>query len=476
MTLRAYLRILRERRKLVLLFTLLSVLAAIVVTSLTPKVYQATAQVYVASTTSGDPLTVSEASIYLQSQVATFAAIVTSPDVLHGIQKDLDLNLSDSALKPKLTADAPAAQTLINIHATDKSASEAANIANSASRAFIKAVELYSTPAGSNRPSVQLFSTDPATAPTSPVSPVPVLNIGIGLFLGLLIGVSLAVVRDVLDNRIKDVEVLGRLIGLPAMGVIAEDKKTERHIIATRAGTRNIRAENFRQLRANLQFANVDRQPKVIAVTSSIPGEGKTTIAINLASTLAEAGFSVCLVDADLRRPSIATALGLVSPVGLTSVLIHQISLPEALQNAGANFHVLAAGPLPPNPSEVLASTHMREVIRNLSNKVDYVIIDTAPLLPVADGNEVAALSDGCLLVARYRVTTEVQARRAFASLDRVDAKVLGVVLNRMPTKATAGYGYGYSYYSATSEQPSHSRDLVDGLSLKRLEDTKVEL
>jgi capsular exopolysaccharide synthesis family protein len=474
-TLRAYLRVLRERWKLVAFFTVLSVALAIVITALTPKVYQATAQVYVASTTTGDALTVSEASIYLQSQVSTFAAIVTSPDVLHGVQKDLDLNLSDSQLKPKLTADAPAAQTLINIHATDKSATQAANLANSASRAFIKVVELYSTPPGSAKSSVQLFATDPATAPSSATSPVPLLNIGVGLFLGLLIGISLAVVRDVLDNRIKEIDVLAKVTGLPAMGVIAEDKKTERHVIATRAGTRNVRAENFRQLRANLQFANVDEQPKVIAVTSSIPSEGKTTIAINLASTLAEAGFSVCLVDADLRRPSIATALGMIAPVGLTSVLIHQISLSEALQNAGGNFYVLTSGPIPPNPSEVLASSYMREVIRNLSEKVDFVIIDTAPLLPVADGSEIAALSDGILLVARWHETTEVQVRRAALTLARVDAKVLGVVLNRVPMKANAGYGYGYSYYSANSEQPSHSRDAAGPGSLKKRGATKVD-
>ncbi|HSY16179.1 MAG TPA: polysaccharide biosynthesis tyrosine autokinase, partial [Jatrophihabitantaceae bacterium] len=415
MTLRAYLRVMRERWKLVAFFVVLSIGLAIVITALTPKEYEATAQVYVASSTTGDPLSVSEASLYLQSQVTTFAAIVTAPDVLSGIRTELNLSpsITDSDLKAKLTADAPAAQTLINIHATDKSADEAAAIANAASSAFVKAVEHYTTPPGSTAPSVQLFPTDPATAPSSPVSPVPVLNIAVGLFLGLLIGVSLAVVRDVLDNRIKDIEVLSKVTGLPAMGIVAEDKKTERHVIATRAGTRNTRAENFRQLRANLQFASVDNHPRVIAVTSSIPGEGKTTIAINLASTLAEAGFSVCLVDADLRRPSIADALGLISPVGLTSVLIHQISLSEALQNAGANLYVLTSGPIPPNPSEVLASSYVRDVIRTLTEKVDFVVIDTAPLLPVADGTEIAALADGTLLVARFSVTTEIQVKRA---------------------------------------------------------------
>jgi non-specific protein-tyrosine kinase len=216
-----------------------------------------------------------------------------------------------------------------------------------------------------------------------------------------------------------------------------------------------MRAENYRQLRANLQFANVDEHPRVIAVTSSIPGEGKTTVAINLASTLAEAGFTVCLVDADLRRPTIAKVLGLLSPVGLTSVLIHQIDLSEAMQSAGSNFYVLTSGPTPPNPSEVLASSYVRDVVRSLLDKVDYVVLDTAPLLPVADGSEVAALADGTLLVARHGMTTDSHIRRSVHALARVDAKLLGVLLNRIPARKSSEYGY--TYYRAENEVPTHA-------------------
>ena len=233
-----------------------------------------------------------------------------------------------------------------------------------------------------------------------------------------------------------------------------------RHPVATRAGNRNLRAENFRQLRANLQFANVDEHPRIIAITSSIPGEGKTMVAMNLASTLAEAGFTVCLVDADLRRPTVAKVMGLASPVGLTSVLINQIDLMEALQSAGSNLYVLSSGPTPPNPSEVLASSYVRDVVHSLLEKVDYVIIDTAPLLPVADGSEVAALADGTLLVARHKLTTDAQVKRAAASLARVDAKLVGVVLNRVPNRRNGEYGY--TYYRAEDEPRTRSRHQGD--------------
>jgi non-specific protein-tyrosine kinase len=172
-------------------------------------------------------------------------------------------------------------------------------------------------------------------------------------------------------------------------------------------------------------------------------------VAMNLATTLAEAGFVVCLVDADLRRPTVAKALGLASPVGLTSVLINQIDLVDALQNAGSNLYVLSSGPIPPNPSEVLASSYVRDVVRSLLDRVDYVILDTAPLLPVADGSEVAALADGTLLVVRYKLTTESQVKRAAASLARVDAKLLGVLLNRVPGRSGE---YGYTYYRYEEE------------------------
>ena len=437
MTLRAYLRVLRERWRLLVVFILVATGIALLITDLTPKSYQATAQVLVSTSSVGDASVLNQANAFVTVQVPTFATTIDNPDVLKYVQSDLHLGLSNSTLKGKISANAVTGEAIIEVTATDGSASRAANLANSAARGFIQAVQ------GFNK-SVKLFLTGPADQPSSPASPKPVLNVALGILLGLLVGAALAVARDILDNRIKDAETLAKIADAPVMGVIVEDPKTDRHPVATRAGNRNIRAENFRQLRANLQFANVDEHPRVIAVTSSIPEEGKTTVAINLASTLAEAGFSVCLVDADLRRPTVAKVLGLVSPVGLTSVLIQQISLQDVLQHAGSSLYVLASGPTPPNPSEVLASSYVRDVIRSLLDSVDYVVIDTAPLLPVADGSEVAALADGTLLVARHGLTTDSNVQRAAQTLRRVDATLLGVVLNRTPIRRNNEYGYTY--------------------------------
>ena len=460
MTLRAYLRLLREQWLFVFFFVIVLTGVAVLITYLTPKSYQATSQVLVSSSTTADPSIQAQSNAYVTTQVPTYAKVIGAPEVIKYIQQDLHLGLSDRDIRAKLTASAETSTSIIDITATDGSAARAASLANSAARGFIQAIEGYSG-------SVKLFLTGPADQPASPSSPNATLNILLGALLGLLLGAAIAVIRDILDNRIKTPEMLGKVAKAPVMGIVIDDPATERHPIATRAGAHNIRAENFRQLRANLQFANVDRHPRVIAVTSSIAEEGKTTVAMNLASTFAETGFTVCLVDADLRRPAVADALGLLGPVGLTSVLIHQIDLNDALQQAGPNLYVLASGPTPPNPSEVLASSYVREVIRSLLERFDYVVIDTAPLLPVADGSEVAALADGTLLVARQGLATEPNVEHAVQALERVDARLVGVILNRLPRGRNVRE-YGYTYYSneetpdslgkKNSERARHSR------------------
>lgn len=459
MTAPAYLRVLRERWRLITLVFLLSVGLAVLVTGITPKSYEATAQVLVSSNAAIDPTNQYQAAVFIQAQVKTFAQTINSPRVIHRVKSDLNLALTDAQLRAKLSAQAPASTTLINIRATDGFPGQAAALANSTASAFVLAIEQYTTGTGSKKPAVHLVITGPAVAPAQPTTPNAPLNLLVGIVLGLLMGAALAITRDRFDNRIKSVEDLARVIDTSVMGVIVDDSKAERHPLAVRAGPRNARAENFRQLRANLQFANLDHHPRIIAVSSSVPTEGKTMIALNLASSLAEAGFTVCLVETDLRRPTIAKSLGLAAPIGLTNVLINQISLSEALQIAGDNFYVLTAGPTPPNPSEVLASTYVREVIRSLLDSVDYVVLDTAPLLPVADGSEVAALADGTLLVARHKFTTEPQIKRALSALEQVGAQLLGTVLNRVPTRDSGDYGYGYGRAYHRSDKPPSDVD-----------------
>jgi capsular exopolysaccharide synthesis family protein len=276
------------------------------------------------------------------------------------------------------------------------------------------------------------------------------------LIAGLIVGVGVVVVRDLLDNTVKgphDFEALG----VPVLGMVPLDKRTQRVPIAFRGDPHSVRSEAYRQLRTNLQFVNVDNAPRIIAVTSAVPGEGKTTTAMNLAAALAEGGYRVCLVEADLRRPTIAASLGLVPDVGFTTVLIGRAPLEAALQNAGRNLAVLTSGPVPPNPSELLITEQAQSIIRAVSEQVDYTIIDTAPLLPVADGAEVASMADATLVVHHAGKTTREQVERSIAALEKVGEKPVGVVLN-MVSRRNSRYDDEYNYYY--TYRPDRSRSV----------------
>jgi receptor protein-tyrosine kinase len=206
-----------------------------------------------------------------------------------------------------------------------------------------------------------------------------------------------------------------------------------------------------------LQFLNVDNPPRVIVVTSSVPGEGKSTLAVNLSTALAQSGSRVTLVEADLRRPRVTRYMGLVGGAGLTNVLAGTAELHEVTQPWGdGKLSVLAAGPMPPNPSEMLGSAQMRSLLQSLRETQDYVIIDTPPLLPVTDAAVLSVLADGCVITTRFGKTRREQLTEAAATLSRIDAKLLGIVLNRVPQAAAVarGYGYGYGYKADLGRGP----------------------
>ncbi|MDX6212189.1 MAG: tyrosine-protein kinase, partial [Frankiales bacterium] len=184
-----------------------------------------------------------------------------------------------------------------------------------------------------------------------------------------------------------------------------------------------------------------------IVITSSIPQEGKSTTTANLAITLAQAGLKVVLVEADLRRPKLMQYLGVEGAVGLTSVLIGRVTLDDALQPWGnGSLMVLPSGPTPPNPSELLGSQGMAELIASLEQQADIVLVDAPPLLPVTDAAVLAKICDGALLIVRHGTTTREQVTRAAESLRVVDAHLIGNVLNMAPAKGPDAYGYGYAY------------------------------
>lgn len=449
MDLRDYVRILRKGWASILAFVIVGIAAGVTLTLATTKVYEASVQLYASVAGGSDPSALNQGNSFVQAQVQSLTAAANSPRVtVPVIDRHKGLGLDSTQLQNKITADAPLNKTLINVHVTDNDPVTAATLANYVATEFATVAADLAQTGTTNSPVVKLTVIHPAQVPSAPVKPNRVLNIGLGLIVGLLVGVGVAVLREVLDNTVKgptDFETLG----VAVLGLVPFDKRTPRTPIAFRSDPHSARSEAYRQLRTNLQFVDVDNPPRIIAVTSAVPGEGKTTTAINLASALAEAGSRVCLIEADLRRPSVASALGLVADVGFTTAVIGKAPITSVLQNAGRNLAVLTSGPIPPNPSELLISRHARQVILDLADNVDFAIIDTPPLLPVTDGAELATLADATLLVHRAGKTTRDQAMRSVQALEKVGKRPVGAILN-MITRSAGKYDYEYAYYTET--------------------------
>jgi capsular exopolysaccharide synthesis family protein len=261
---------------------------------------------------------------------------------------------------------------------------------------------------------------------------------------------------------VSDVE---RLTGAIPLGVVPYDPTAGKHPLVD-ADQQSPRAEAFRTLRTNLQFADVDRPPRVIVVTSPLPSEGKSTSACNVALTLALGGARVVLVDGDLRKPAVGKYLGISNAAGLTSVLAGRHELRDVVVTYGRDtLSILPSGPTPPNPSELLGSQQMSDLLATLANHSDIVVVDAPPLLPVTDAAVLASAADGAVLVLKHGKTRREEALRAVQALEAVNAKLLGTVLNFAPKRTRRGgydgYGYGYGY-GATPVAPPETLAVPD--------------
>jgi len=370
----------------------------------------------------------------------------------------LGLDMTAGDLQERIKATSKPDTVLINVDVRDGSPIRARDIANGLSDEFVSMVRELETPADGIRPDARVVVEQRASLPTHPVSPNKTRNLLGGLGLGLMAGIGFALLRDLLDNTVKDRQTLEEITGVGIVGSIPTDKERRKEpAISFGADTSSI-AESFRKLRTNLQFLAVDNPPRVIVVTSSLPSEGKSTTAINIALALAEAEHSVVLVDGDMRRPMLAKYLDLVEPVGFSTVLSGQASLSEVLQET--RFHgltVLTSGAVPPNPSELLGSLAAKNILSELRAKFDYVVVDSSPLLAVTDAAILAANSDGVLIIGRYGQTKRDQISHAVGNLADVGAPLLGAVLTMTPERGGPGYHYDYSYYGYKSDTKNDS-------------------
>lgn len=449
-----YLRVIRAFWRSVVAFLLLGALAGAGLTLSDTPLYQASVRLFV-SAQSG-PTDINQAyagGLFTQQRVKSYADIVTSESVMNAVVKDLHLSISNGALAAKISATAPVDTVLINVSVTDTDPKQAQTIANSVGGRFATFVNQLETPVSGQGSTVKVSVVQPAALPSTPISPRPKLNLALGLIVGLALGLGQALLRAILDTTVKDAHDVEVLLDAPIVGLIPFDPDASGHPVITEVSPHSLRAEAFRQLRTNLQFIDVDHAPKSIVITSSVPKEGKSTSSANLAITMARAGLKVIIVEADLRKPRLMNYLGIQGAhVGLTDILIGRTSLDDAMvRNGPSGVAFLPSGTPPPNPSELLASAAMQRLIAELESKFDVVLIDAPPLLPVTDAAVVSSLADGVLLVVRAGSTKREQVTRSKELLAGVDARVLGIVLNRVDRSSKDAYGY--YYYSSSGKE-----------------------
>jgi polysaccharide biosynthesis transport protein len=305
-----------------------------------------------------------------------------------------------------------------------------------------------------------IYVVEEARPPGGPIKPRPQMNIAVALMLGLMAALGLAFLLEYLDISIRKPEDVIRRIGGPVLASVPlvtfpdpppNPRRPPRGVIASSVFTLHdsgsLAAESFRLLRTNLQFLGMDEPLRSVLVTSAVPDEGKSVTSANLAVALAQAGLQVCLVDADLRRPTQAALFGLDPKMGLTNVLVGATPLDEALARPAEGLSVLTAGPIPPNPAELLASKRMTGLLRDLEARFDMVVVDAVPALGLADAVTLAPQVGGVIMVLRCNGVGYPDVIRTRDALLAVKAKLLGTVLHGV--REGQGRYYYHKYYTS---------------------------
>ncbi|UZN04147.1 polysaccharide biosynthesis tyrosine autokinase [Cellulomonas sp. S1-8] len=446
-----YLSIVRKRWVSIFLIAALVTAAAVAATLAATPLYQAHAQVYVSVRTSGTTADLLQGSNFTQRQVSSYAELATTPRVLVPVIEHLDLPTTPDALAGSIVAGSMLDSSLINIRVTHSDPSTASDIANSTAESLASEVGDLERPEGGVSP-VQISTVRVATPPESPSSPNTTRNLALGVLVGLGLGFGVAVLRELLDTRVRTEDDVRAVTDISVIATIPVDDDAEAHPLILQASPHSQRAESLRRLRTNLQFLDVSGGPQMFVVTSALPVEGKSTTSINLAIALADGGARVALVDADLRRPSVGKYMGLEGAAGLTTVLIGRATIEDVIQPWGnGKLHVLPSGQIPPNPSELLGSRAMADLLAHLAANYDVVLIDTPPLLPVTDAAILARLTSGALLVVSADKLHRHQLKESIGALEAVGARILGIVINRLERKQSAAYSY-YDYTPAAPD------------------------
>lgn len=456
--LRDYLRILWSRRWLIVLCLAVAAGSALGFSArITPK-YAATAKVNVGpravqQNNAADVL--AEVTVG-QQYVTTYAEILKSRPLAEKVVQKTAAPISPTELSKRTSTKVLPDTRLIEVTVTDPSPSRAQQYVNLLVTSF---VENENNQFGGGAP-VSASVLETALKPTEPVSPKPAQNAVIGGLLGLMLGVGMAFLLEQLDTTIKTKEDAERALApLPVIATIPLAPMAREGSIFMEGDANSPQAEAIRILRTNIQFFSVDQPIRRVLVTSPFAGDGKTTIAGNLAAGMAALGSTVLLIETDLRKPVFGRYFDVQKATGLTDVLSGKTTLSEAIiRSRIPNLSVLAAGPIPPNPSELLGSERMADVLDQASGMADILVLDTPPSLPVTDAAVLGPITDGVILVIRAGQTHTHKALDAVNNFQRLGVRVLGIALNGVERETDGGYYYHYTYGRRPEDSPDVGR------------------
>jgi capsular exopolysaccharide synthesis family protein len=439
-----FFKVIRRRWLSVVVFVAVALAISGILSWQTTPQYESKARVFI-SVNAQDSADAATTGFFVTSRVTTYADLATSTELMEMVIDDLDLGVSPEQLADRVAAEVIPETTLIELTVRDPDARDAQRNAEWLSLRYAEYLTQVETPEGADEAQILASVTDNANYNPAAVAPQTGLFLAVAGLIGLLIGVATALTREILDRTVSAQEHIKEVTAAPVLASVGFDKEIGESPLLTNLGSFAPRTEAFRLLRTNLQFLDLDDQPRCLVISSAVPGEGKTMTSTNLAIALAQTGRRTLLIDADLRRPRVAGQLGLDAAVGLTTILVGKTETQDAIQvHEPSGLHFLASGAKPPNPTEILQSRVTQDLVKSLRDEYDMVIVDAPPLLPVADASVLATLADGVILVVKHGKTTRDQLGEAIARLNQVGGRLFGVVVNMIPRRSTNSYYYYY--------------------------------
>lgn len=447
---------LRRQWLLILICAVIGAVGAFGYSSTLTPMYRSAASLYFTLNFGNSASDLAQGSTYTSNQMISFGMLATSAVVLDEVINDLGLELTNKELAGAVSVSTPRNTVVMEISVESPDPQRAARIANSIADHTKVTVEAYAPQREDGSSTVNVRTIQNAVPAEFQFAPNKRLNAAIGLLVGLLGGGLLAFAQTALDNRIRNESSLQVAAGVTFLGSLRQrGRATGKEAVVLQEPTSQA-AEDYRKLRTSLRFATLSKHPLTLVVSSSVPAEGKTTVSVNLAAVLAESGQRVLLIDADLRRPRVASYVHVDGALGLTDVLVNEASITDAVVPLGSSgVDVLAAGSWAPNPGELLSSPQMAAVIQESLTQYSVVILDSAPVLAVPDALALTQMSDGMVVVSMAGTTRKKDIQRALTSIQSAGGVVFGAVLNGVKVPRNRNLG---AYTNATQQAPMDER------------------